>query len=54
MMVKYDGFAGGIEFGGLRSILDIKILPSLTDVNVHPTKAEIKFTDDRAVYNNIY
>ena len=26
MMVKYDGFAGGIEFGGLRSILDIKIL----------------------------
>lgn len=35
-------------------ILDIKILPSLTDVNVHPTKAEIKFTDDRAVYNNIY
>lgn len=35
-------------------ILDIKILPSLTDVNVHPTKAEIKFTDDRAVFNNIY
>ena len=25
-MVNYDGFAGGIEFGGLRSILDIKIL----------------------------
>lgn len=25
-MVNYDGFAHGIEFGGLRNILDIKIL----------------------------
>lgn len=25
-MVEFDAFAGGIEFGGLRSILDIKIL----------------------------
>ncbi len=35
-------------------VMDIKIMPALTDVNVHPTKAEIKFTDDRAVYMNIY
>ena len=36
------------------AVLNIKILPSLTDVNVHPTKAEIKFTDDRVVFENIY
>ena len=25
-MVKFDAFAGGIDFGGLRNMLDIKIL----------------------------
>lgn len=35
-------------------VLSINIDSSLVDVNVHPTKAEIKFSDDRAVYNHIY
>lgn len=35
-------------------ILDITIDPKEVDVNVHPTKAEIKFSDDRVMYNHIY
>lgn len=35
-------------------ILDINIDPSFVDVNVHPTKAEIKFSDDKTIYNHIY
>lgn len=35
-------------------ILCIEIDPGYVDVNVHPTKAEIKFSDDRTVYNHIY
>lgn len=35
-------------------ILDIKIDSGMVDVNVHPTKAEIKFSDDRFMYNHIY
>lgn len=35
-------------------ILDISIDPSFIDVNVHPTKAEIKFSNDREIYDHIY
>lgn len=35
-------------------VLNIKILPELIDVNVHPTKQEIKFADERYVANEVY
>ncbi len=35
-------------------ILDIEIDPKEVDVNVHPTKAEIKFSNDRLIYNHIF
>lgn len=36
------------------AVLNIEINPSLIDINVHPTKLEVKFSDEKAVYNAIY
>lgn len=36
------------------AIINIDIKTDKIDVNVHPTKAEIKFSDDRAIFNTIY
>ncbi len=35
-------------------VLDIKLSPSLVDVNVHPAKTEIKFANEKEVYDIVY
>lgn len=35
-------------------VLNIKVQSDKIDVNVHPTKAEIKFSDDRSIFSTIY
>ncbi len=36
------------------AILNIKIDPSLIDINVHPTKLEVKFSDEKLIYETVY
>ena len=36
------------------SVLLIDFSPSLVDVNVHPQKLEVKFSDERPVYSSVY
>lgn len=35
-------------------VLFIEVYPELVDVNIHPTKAEIKFTDDRMIFKKVF
>lgn len=35
-------------------ILFVDIFPEFVDVNIHPTKAEIKFKDDRSIFKTVF
>ncbi len=35
-------------------VLEIKIHPALVDVNVHPSKLEVKFSNEQAVFDSVY
>lgn len=36
------------------AVLNVEINPELIDINVHPTKLEVKFSDEKAIYRTIY
>ena len=48
----YKGFINSGEYPVV--ILKIKIAPGDVDVNIHPTKQEVKFQDDSTIYRAIY
>lgn len=35
-------------------VLNVEILPEMVDINIHPTKLEAKFADEKAVYHAVY
>jgi len=45
----YDTMLGDDEYPFY--ILDLEIDPSTIDINIHPTKQEIKFEEDKLIYN---
>jgi|LSQX01.1.fsa_nt_gb DNA mismatch repair protein MutL len=36
------------------AVINIKINPQLMDINIHPAKLEVKFSDDKSVYEVLY
>lgn len=50
-----EGYKNSIMVGKYPScVLNIKINPSLVDVNVHPAKTEVRFSDEKAVFNAVF
>lgn len=50
-----EAYKGQVMLGKFpMSVLDIRINPSLIDINVHPTKLEVKFSNEKAVYDAVY
>ena len=50
-----EGYKNSIMVGKFPScVLNIEINPSLVDVNVHPAKTEVRFSDERPIFNAVY
>lgn len=50
-----EGYKNSIMVGKFPScVLNIKINPSFVDVNVHPAKTEVRFSDEKAVFNAVF
>ncbi len=50
-----EGYKNSVMVGKFPScVLNIKINPSLVDVNVHPAKTEVRFSDERVIFNAVF
>lgn len=50
-----EAYKNSIMVGKFPScVLNIEINPSLVDVNVHPAKTEVRFSDERVIFNAVY
>ncbi len=50
-----EGYKNSIMVGKFPScVLNIEINPSLVDVNVHPAKTEVRFSDERLIFNAVF
>lgn len=50
-----EGFKNSIMVGKFPScVLNITLDPSMVDVNVHPAKTEVRFSDEKLIFNTVY
>lgn len=50
-----EAFKGSIMVGKFPAcVLNVSISPAIVDVNVHPTKTEVRFSDERIIYDAVY
>lgn len=50
-----EAYKNSIMVGKFPScVLNISVDPSLVDVNVHPAKTEVRFSDERMIFNAVY
>lgn len=50
-----EGYRNSIMTGKFPScVINIELDPTLVDVNVHPAKTEVRFSDERPVFNAVY
>lgn len=50
-----EAYHGSVMVGRFPGcVLHLKLNPSLVDVNVHPAKIEVRFADERQIFNAVY
>lgn len=50
-----EGYKNSVMVGKFPScVLNIELSPSAVDVNVHPAKTEVRFSNEKAVFNAVY
>ncbi len=50
-----EGYKNSIMVGKFPScVLNVKLNPTLVDVNVHPAKTEVRFSDERIIFNAVF
>ncbi len=50
-----EGYKSSIMVGKFPScVLNISLDPSMVDVNVHPAKTEVRFSDEKLIFNTVY
>ncbi len=55
MVALEESYKGSIMVGKFPAcVLMVEISPSVVDVNVHPTKTEVRFSDERVIYDAVY
>lgn len=50
-----EAFKGSIMVGKFPAcVLNVSVSPAIVDVNVHPTKTEVRFSDERIIYDAVF